>query len=391
MRFGIYLELEIYSLVLAICDLRSHFTIIGNPDNRRVTAFCNTVQQLGYAMPQVISYAGWLSGQQLPFIPKENIVKIDSPGENDAVRTMLIAKGGCITSAPHEFGIIKNTRPWYTGYCNWLHEMQSVINQQQLQWVMNHPAEIQLQFNKPECQLWLQKQNVPVPKRLAGFNNYDELVALMNKHGLHKAFIKPAHASSASGVIAFRKAGERVQAVTSAEMVQTPNGLLLYNSLNVRTYTSEQQIANLINQLIPENIFAEEWLPKATLQGRYFDVRVLTISGHARHTVIRTSSNVITNLHLGNRRGNIDEFTATIGNDKLNEIKQLAEQAAACFRGSLYMGIDILLTADLKRTVVLEVNAFGDLLPGLLHEGETCYEAQIRAMIKKQEQVHYAD
>lgn len=367
------------------------FTIVGNPENRRVTAFCDTVQQLGYAMPQVISYAGWLSGQETPIISKENIVKIDSPGENDAVRSMLIAKGGCITSAPDEFGIIKNMRPWYTGYCNWLQEMQAVIDDQQLQWVMNQPAEIQLQFNKPECQLWLQKQNVPVPHRLAGFTNYDELVALMNIHGMHKVFIKPAHASSASGVIAFRKTGERVQAVTSAEMVQTINGLQLYNSLNVRTYTSEQQIANLINQLIPEKVFAEEWLPKATLQGRYFDVRVLTISGRARHMVIRTSSNVITNLHLGNRRGNMNEFIAAVGNDKLDEIKQRAEQAAACFPGSLYMGIDILLTADLKKTAVLEVNAFGDLLPGLLHEGETCYEAQIRAMIKKQEQVHYAD
>jgi glutathione synthase/RimK-type ligase-like ATP-grasp enzyme len=364
------------------------FTIIGNPENRRVTAFCNTAQQLGYAMPQVISYAGWLSGQERPFISADNIVKIDSPGENDTVRTMLIAKGGCITSTPHEFGIIKNMRPWYTGYCNWLHEMQTVINDQQLQWVMNHPAEIQLQFNKPECQLWLQKQLVAVPHRLAGFSHYDELVALMNIHGLHKVFIKPAHASSASGVIAFRKARQRVQAVTSAEMVQTPNGLQLYNSLKVRTYTSEQEIAALINQLVPEKMFAEEWLPKATLQGRYFDVRVLTIGGKARHTVIRTSSNVITNLHLGNRRGNMDEFIAAIGNDKLHEIKQLAEQAAACFANSLYMGIDILLTADHKRTVVLEVNAFGDLLPGLLHDGETCYEAQINAMIKKQERTH---
>jgi glutathione synthase/RimK-type ligase-like ATP-grasp enzyme len=367
------------------------FTIIGNPENRRVTAFCDTVQHLGFAMPQVISYAGWLSKHERPFISADNIVKIDSPGENDAVRTMLIAKGGCIISEPNEFGIIKNMQPWYAGYCNWLQEIQTVITEEQLQWVMNNPADIQLQFNKPECQLWLQKHHVPVPHRLAGFSNYDELITLMNIHGLHKVFIKPAHASSASGVIAFRKSGNKVQAVTSAEMVQTANGLQLYNSLNVRTYTREQEIAALINHLIPEKIFAEEWLPKATLQGRYFDVRVLTIAGKARHTVLRTSSNVITNLHLGNRRGNMDEFIAAVGTDKLNEIKQRAEQAAACFPNSLYMGIDILLTADLKRTVVLEVNAFGDLLPGLLHEGETCYEAQINAMIKKQKRLHYAD
>jgi hypothetical protein len=36
--------------------------------------------------------------------------------------------------------------------------------------------------------------------------------------------------------------------------------------------------------------------------------------------------------------------------------------------------------------VVLEINAFGDLLPSLLDEGETCYEAEITAMVNKQEQ-----
>jgi glutathione synthase/RimK-type ligase-like ATP-grasp enzyme len=115
-------------------------------------------------------------------------------------------------------------------------------------------------------------------------------------------------------------------------------------------------------------------------------VRVLTIAGKARHTVIRTSSHIITNLHLGNRRGDMNEFIGSLGAGKLNEIKELAEKAAACFPASLYMGIDILLTANLRKTVVLEINAFGDLLPGLLHEGETCYEAQIMAMANKQEQ-----
>lgn len=367
------------------------FTIIGNPENRRVIAYCETVQRLGYQIPQVISYAGWINGSERPVIPAANIVKIESPGENDAVRKMLVERGGGPSSQPDEHGIIKNMRHWYAGYCKWLQEMQTVISEQGLLHVMNKPADIQLQFNKPACQSWLQKHQVPVPHRLTGFSHYDELAALMNIHGVHKVFIKPAHASSASGVIAFRKAGNRVQAVTSVEMVSTPNGVQLYNSLKVRTYTSEPAIAQLINHLVPEQVFAEEWLPKATLHGRHFDLRVLVIDGKARHTVIRTSDNVITNLHLGNKRGNMDDFITTIGAGKLHEIKQLAEQAAACFPKSLYMGIDILLTAGLRKTVVLEINAFGDLLPNLISEGETCYEAEIDAMLKKQKRMHYAD
>lgn len=360
------------------------FTIIGNPENRRVKGFCETVQQHGYDMPTLISYAGWLSGQQ-PAIPNGSILKIDSPGENEAVRNLLVVRGMGGTTKPADHGEIKHMRAWYAGYAGWLQQVQAIINERSLQ-VMNTPADIGLQFNKPACQAWLQQQGVPVPVRLPAFTGYNKLVEHMQWQGLHKVFIKPAHASSASGVIAFRKSGHRVQAITSAEMVPSATGIQLYNSLNVRTYTSEAEIAQLIDRMVTENVFAEEWLPKATLNGRFFDIRVLVIAGRARHTVIRTSGHVITNLHLGNRRGNMDEFIATIGAHKLDEIKQLAEKAAACFPSSLYMGIDILLTAGCKKTVVLEINAFGDLLPGLLHEGETCYEAQLRAMIKKHEQ-----
>ena len=152
------------------------FTIIGNPENRRVITFCETVQRLGHAMPQVISYAGWLNGCEHPLIPAANIVKIDSPGENDAVRQMLVERGGGPSSPPDEHGIIKNMRHWYAGYSNWLREMQTIISEQGLLHVMNHPADIQLQFNKPACQAWLQQHLVPVPGRLTGFSHYEELV-----------------------------------------------------------------------------------------------------------------------------------------------------------------------------------------------------------------------
>lgn len=278
-------------------------------------------------------------------------------------------------------------RAWYAGYCSWLHEMQAMMQEQPAMQVMNHPVDIELMFNKPVCQQLLQQQGIPVPHRLPVFSNYDELVQHMQQQNVSKVFIKPAHASSASGVIAFRKAGHRVQAVTSAEMVTTCNGLQLFNSLKVFTYTNESDTAALVNRMVAENIFAEEWLPKATINNRFFDIRVLVIAGKARHTVIRTSATILTNLHLGNKRGDMNEFIAGIGQNKLQEIKQLAQQAAACFPKSLYMGIDILLTADLQKAVVLEINAFGDLLPGLLDEGETVYEAQIKGMIRKQEQL----
>jgi len=366
------------------------FTIIGNPLNRRVIAFCDSLRQLKHREPVIISYKYWLNRKERPSIPPGSMVKIDSPGEDALLHTLLVARGKNLPYSmiqPAEHGEIKDMRAWYAGYCSWLHEMQTLMQEQPTMQVMNDPADIQLQFNKPVCQSMLEDQGIPVPHRLPAFSHYDELVQHMQQHNIHKVFIKPAHASSASGVIAFRQSAHRVQAVTTADMVGTHNGLQLFNSLKVLTYTNESDIAALVNRMVEEHIFAEEWLPKATINDRFFDVRVLVIAGRARHTVIRTSTHVLTNLHLGNKRGDMNEFINTIGNNKLQEIKHLAEQAAACFPKSLYMGIDILLTADLRKTVVLEINAFGDLLPGLIDEGETCYEAQINAMIKNQEQL----
>jgi len=373
-------------------------TIVGNPENRRVTSFCETAQSIGYGSPTVIPYEAWLLGKDCPTIPRGSILKIDSPGENWNVRKMLIARGlrstnqssqqdiEAILTATEDRGAIEHMQPWYAGYCNWLEEAADLIRQQQPMSIMNAPADIRLQFNKPQCQAWLQQHHVPVPFSLSAITGYDDLLHQMQQHHISRVFIKPAHASSASGVIAFRKMGHRVQAITSAEIVQSPPGIKLYNSLTIRTYTSEPEIAALINRIARENAGAEEWLPKASLNNRYFDFRVFVIDGKARHTVIRSSRNIITNLHLGNQRGDLQEFIDRVGADKLQQVKDLAEKAAACFPGSLYMGIDILLSANFQKTFVLEINAFGDLLPGLLDQGETCYEAQIRAMIQRQYQ-----
>jgi hypothetical protein len=52
----------------------------------------------------------------------------------------------------------------------------------------------------------------------------------------------------------------------------------------------------------------------------------------------------------------------------------------ACFPASMYAGLDLLLTPGFRRHAVLEVNAFGDLLSGVLHDGADTYEAELRAL-----------
>ena len=133
------------------------FTIIGNPENRRVISFCDTIQRLGYAH-LVIAYEEWLSGKVDPSVIKDSFMKIDSPGENDAVRQLFIARGMNADtsgwqplSSKADHGIIRHMPAWYAGYCSWLNDIQSTIRQHSPVWVMNTPADIALHFDKPQC------------------------------------------------------------------------------------------------------------------------------------------------------------------------------------------------------------------------------------------------
>lgn len=361
--------------------------IIGNAENRRTTAFCEAAVSKGLTVT-VIPYTDILTGRRLPDIPAGSIVKIDSPGENEFVRALLIERGlanGTIPEDLHVYnhGIIRYMRPWYTGFQHLLKEIDGLLTGPGII-RMNTSEDISLMFDKAACQHYLQQHHIPVPRILPPVSDYATLVNVMEQVKVSRVFIKPAHASSASGVVAFRSNGHHLQAISSADLRRTPGGIRLYNSLKVRTYSHETDIADLINTVMTDGVQIEEWLPKATLEDRYFDVRVLVIGGRPRHTVLRTSKQVITNLHLGNKRGNMSTFLDTFGAQRLTAVKQLAEQTAACFPDTFYMGIDILLTARDLCPHVLEVNAFGDLLPNLLDEGETCYEAELSAILHHQ-------
>jgi hypothetical protein len=89
----------------------------------------------------------------------------------------------------------------------------------------------------------------------------------------------------------------------------------------------------------------------------------------------------MTNLHLGNRRGELSAVAERMGTDAWRDALRTCERAAAIFPGSLHLGVDLLICPDYCRHAVLEANAFGDLLPGVLSEGVDTYEAEVRAAL----------
>ncbi|MEU9332558.1 STM4014 family protein [Streptomyces sp. NPDC048290] len=352
-------------------------TVVGNPENRRTTLFHDAARRAGHPPPRVLAWRDVLTGAGYPFAPGE-FVRIDSPGENAEVDRLL--RG---TDEPTR---VEGTARWHRRFTGALRELTAAARHAGAV-TSADPEEVAVLFDKRLCHARLSAAQVPVPMALPGpVVGWGSLRERLRTADMCRAFVKPAHGSSASGVVALSVAGPgRVKATTSVET--TPDGHL-HNSLRVRDYTSEREVAALIDALAPDGVHVERWLPKASQGGRAADFRVVVVAGRATHAVVRTSRHPMTNLHLGGARGDLAEAEAAIEatGGRLSDVLDTAEQAAACFPGTLCVGVDILPLTGWRRFTVGEVNAFGDLLPRLTGlpgtgaEGLDTYATQLAAI-----------
>jgi hypothetical protein len=204
---------------------------------------------------------------------------------------------------------------------------------------------------------------------------------MIDQH-INRVFVKLAHGSSASGVVAYELRGDMERAITTVERVVEDGELRFYNSRLIRQYRDRQSISDIIDFLAAESVQIETWLPKARSHGREFDVRVVVIGGKARQSVMRVGNSPMTNLHLGNDRQEISDLPPGLSSQTWAEMLATCERAAACFPRSFYCGIDLLIAPNLKDHYILEMNAFGDLLQGITWQGENTYQTQVRMLME---------
>lgn len=353
------------------------FAVVGNPGNRRVSLFADAVRAAGLSGPRPVPWADVLREGGADFDADE-IVRVDSPGEDPEVDRLL--RG---VSDPTR---VEGSARWYAGLTAALRSLRGGVR-------LDDPDELAVLFDKRRCHAVLDAAGVPVPfsptSGLGGaaVRGWDDVRTLMRKHRMPRLFVKPAHGSSASGVLAVEAGGGgRIRATTSVELAADGR---LYNSLKVRRYERERDIAAVVDALAPEGLHLERWVPKASLQGRAADLRVVVVAGRATHAVVRTSRTPLTNLHLGGSRGDLETAREAVeaSGCRWVDVLEVCERAAACFPRTLCVGVDLLPAVGWRRAFVGEVNAFGDLLPRLTGlpgsgaEGLDTYAAQVAAAL----------
>lgn len=370
------------------------FLWIGNPENRRCQFFLEAAQQEGFPPPILLSYEAILH-QQMDWgtlLHKVDAIRLESPGENAAVAQGLL-KWGAVkaeeAALPSNFVLLKGSlaglRQQHLGFLKLLEELEQALKKFPHIQLLNSLAYIRLCFDKQQCHAHLQQQGIAVPPALYSIQNYEDLRAQMAEKKWTRVFVKPLHGSSASGVVAFRTKGKKVQAITSVEMQSIAKGLQLFNSLQLSQYQTEEEVALLINALAKEGILVEQWLPKASLGNAVFDLRMVVIGGQCQQVVVRTSQSPLTNLHLGNQRGDLEALKQKMGASTWQKVQALAEQAASTLPPHAYACLDVLVRADFEQAYILEANAFGDLLPRVYYQGRDTYAATLHHL----KQVHY--
>lgn len=352
--------------------------VIGTPADRRITLLQAVLTRRGCPPATVISYQQVLAGNVAwqKVVPPGAVIRIESPGKSTTTQSLLIQAGGG-SAEPLLEGEWRDTTAWYRGFCLALDRISAgVAELEGVRW-MNPPADIALMFDKVACHAHLQGHGIPVAPALSHMTSFYDLIPAMRQRNINQVFIKSRYGSSAAGMMALRVRNESLLAVTTLESAHYEGKVRFFNTRKLHRYTDPMSIQKLVDILCAEGVHIERWIPKAGWQGKTFDLRMVVIGGRVRHQVMRLSNSPMTNLHLLNERSDTAALAAHIGITTWERVVQTCEQVMATFPNTLYAGIDVALTAHTYKPVVLEVNAFGDLLPDVLDAGEDTYLAEL--------------
>ncbi len=369
------------------------FLILGNPGSPRLHGFQAALGRCGLPLARLLAWRDLLAGRDRleRHLAPQTVLRIDSPGRDFAVERLLIARGdrggegdlpaSAALALEEDPGRLRHAGQWLRGFNRVCRDLAEVLAAHPLVRAMGAPLELAQMFDKPYCHALCQAQGVKVAPSLGAIGGYDALRQAMKQQGIHRVFVKLNGGSSGAGVLAYEAGhGGREQMTAALEVVESAAGPLLYNNRQIRRYRDHRTIRSVVDALARDGVHVERWVPKPGFDGHVWDLRVLAIAGRARHRIARLSRHPITNLHLLNRRERVENLGLDAG--AIASIEHAVTRTAALFPNCLHVGVDLILPSGSTTPVVLEANAFGDLLPGLEHEGEAVYEAEIAAMLK---------
>jgi hypothetical protein len=312
--------------------------------------------------------------------PGPAFVRIDSFGEDFDVERELLARGGFPDAHALEErrGEVIAPAASHRGFRHALSEVAAIFGERPEWTILNLPDEIDELFDKRRTSRRFRDAGVPVPEFLDEVpTSAAAALDACRGRGWKQAFIKPTMGSSASGVLLVTIGAKGAVVRTSLEW-DAPRW---FNNLRLSHYRAPTDVARALDFVLAQGAQVERAIPKARLDGEFFDLRVLCIAGEPRFFVVRQNAHPITNLHLGGRRGSLEALHARLRPGAWDALLASCRRVASLYR-SLHLGLDVLVEEDFSHHRVIEANAFGDLLPNLTLEGRSVYRWEIEEALR---------
>ncbi|MBY0457799.1 MAG: STM4014 family protein [Gemmataceae bacterium] len=311
----------------------------------------------------------------LPAFDAPAIVRMESPGKDDAATRALLAAGARDdpSEPPHDWlsleipkGLLVRPGLLYRGFHRVLRGLRASFDARPHLHPTACPLAVAEMFDKTRTCEKLDAAGVPVPETVDHSIHSSEFLfkTLYFRFKWPTVYVKLNTGSSATGIVVLHLGEDRTAFSESAFGVTTLAHLNddFYNSRLVRRVT-DLELEAALQFLIREGAIVQRGIPMAQIDGQNFDIRVVCLYGKPVATIFRLSPHPMTNLHLGGRRGDYDRCRAAIPTREWLDALDHCAEAASCF-DSAVAGVDLLFERGFRRHYVLEVNAFGDFFPG---------------------------
>jgi hypothetical protein len=311
------------------------------------------------------------------------LVRLESPGRDAEVARLLLQAG--LRAAPEEAadgwepppylkGRVVRPRLLYRGFCRVLEGLRQAFDARPHLRPLSCPLAVAQVFDKNATSARLGAAGIPTPPSLDPPGTPEQLLAVLRARRFATAYVKLNTGSSASSIAVVHAADEPPWAVSS--LIRLDGDFFSTRRL---CRCAGDGLNAVLRFLLHEGACVQRGIPMAQIDGHNFDVRVVVIHGEPAFVVFRLSTQPMTNLHLGGRRGRADACRASVPTRAwLDGLDHCAE--AARLYDCAVVGVDLLFERGYLGHYVLEVNAFGDFFPGLKDEhGRTAHRLEIEA------------
>jgi hypothetical protein len=374
--------------------VKKNFLIIGDSKGRRIETFAACLKETENVSCLVLDWMTLLEEPDIleKFLKESNIVKIEPPEKNTEIYERFLKYGRGFEKIIFESSrssvknseIIKSPKVWFDGIKNVFGRMSKIFENHKNVYLMCDIKETLIMMDKKDTYEYLSgyEKSFFLPERTKEFRNYDEFFEACKNKAV-RYFIKLRCGSGSTGVLAYsynpRLDEEKIY--TSLNYSEENGKRDFFSTYKVKIYTEKKIIKNMINWVIENGAHIEKWLPKLTYKEYGFDTRVFVAGKKAEYMLSRLSTTPVTNLHLRNMRKESSEF---MEKEQIKLLKTASEDVMEIFNKSLYAGIDVLLSNNLK-PYIIDVNPFGDLFHNLINSDKNVYYSEIKKALEELE------